>query len=42
METKLTEGEIQEAITNSIIKNEVIYCVSSLVYELSQKEGIHL
>ncbi len=39
MKTKLTEGEIQKAIINSVIKNEVIYCVSSLVYELSQKEG---
>jgi hypothetical protein len=37
MKTQLTESQIQEAITNSIIKNEIIYCVSSLVYELSQK-----
>jgi hypothetical protein len=37
----LTESELQEKV-QKFVDREVIYCVSSLVYELGQKEGIAL
>ena len=41
METKLSESEIQREV-DALVGREVIYCASSLVYELGQKEGIYL
>lgn len=36
----LTEAEIQDKVQD-FVNREVIYCVSSLVYELTQKQEIH-
>ena len=36
-----TESELQEKVSQ-FVSREVIYCASSLVYELGQKEGVYL